>query len=491
MANLYALTGPDCMTLYWDLPAQPSERYEILLDGVPCGSTDKTHFTLQGLTPRTCYAVEVRPVGSIQVVTEGEKRPLDVTAEPWGAVGDGKTDNTAALQRVLDACGPEEYVYFPAGVYRTGALFGHSHLEIWLDKDAVLQGSSRPEDYEPRILSRFEGTEMMCYASLLNFGTLDHTAGPNCEDVRIWGEGTICGGGYDLAWGTIASERERMKEELAAMQDLVKTCENENTIPGRVRGRLINLSNCAHVRISGLTLADGPSWNVHMVYSRDIVTDHCTFRSKGIWNGDGWDPDSSEDCTLFGCTFYTQDDSVAIKSGKNPEGNRINRPTRGIRVFDCRSSFGHGICIGSEISGGIEDVRIWDCDLEDSQFGVMVKGTKKRGGGVQGLSVRRCRLPRVLVCQVGYNDDGVPGPHPPVFRDYLFEDLTLTGLYRDVDGDGSMKPCAPVELAGFDVPGYELEQVILRNLSLAGSETRQLLLKDCRRVCMENLNCVP
>lgn len=69
-----------------------------------------------------------------------------------------------------------------------------------------------------------------------------------------------------------------------------------------------------------------------------------------MWNGDGWDPNSSTNCTIFACEFCTGDDAVAIKSGKNPEGNIINRPTKHIRVFDCHSGFGHGICIGSEMS---------------------------------------------------------------------------------------------------------------------------------------------
>ena len=290
MPNLYALSGPDSITVYWDLPARPAPRYDVLVDGVRRGSTGKTHFTLRGLAPDAAYEIEVRPVGRVQACTEPPKRRLDVTTPPFGAVGDGRADDTAALQRAFDACGAGDCVYFPAGVYRSGALFGHSDMELYLEKDAVLQGSDRPEDYEPRIRSRFEGTEMECCASLLNFGTLDHAAGPNCQNVRIWGEGTIRGGGYALAWATIQREKERMKDQLAAMQDLVRSCENENTLPGRVRGRLVNLSNCRHVRIAGLTLADGPSWNVHMIYCRDIVTDHCTFRSEGIWNGDGWDP---------------------------------------------------------------------------------------------------------------------------------------------------------------------------------------------------------
>ena len=489
MSEIHLLTTPNSATLWWELPAQPPALYEVWLDGRPCCTVRCTHVTLEDLVPGADHRVQVKSVGEVRFSTPQPKRRLDVTAAPYFAVGDGKTMNRAALQRALDDCRPDQVIYFPAGVYLTGGLTGHGDTEIYLEEGAVLQGSGCPEDYLPRIPSRFEGIEMECYQSLLNFGHLDHTAGPNCKRVRIHGKGTIRGGGYPLAWGTIQSERERLKEEWAAMADLVRTCENENTIPGRVRGRLINLSNCEDVRISGLTLADGASWNVHMIYSRNIVTDHCTFRSEGIWNGDGWDPDSSENCTLFGCTFYTQDDSVAIKSGKNPEGNRIGRPTRRVRVFDCRSAFGHGVCIGSEISGGIEDVAVWDCDLTNSQCGLLVKGTAKRGGGVQGLTVRRCALPRVMVCQVGYNDDGEPGPRPPVFRDFLFEELTLTGRYQDVDGDGSIKPCAPVELSGFDVPGYELQNVTLRQLKLPGDEPQNIRLQHCRAVSLEQIEC--
>ena len=495
MANIYTLSGPDSLTVYWELPARPAARYDVFLDGARRGSTGKTHFTLRGLAPDTSYEIEVRPLGRVRARTEAPKRRLDVTAPPFGAAGDGVTDDTAALQRAFDACGAGDCVYFPAGVYRSGALFGHSDMELYLDRDAVLQGAAEPEAYAPRIRSRFEGTEMECYASLLNFGRLDHAAGPNCRNVRIWGEGTIRGGGYALAWATIQSEKERLREQLAAMPELVASCENENTIPGRVRGRLINLSNCEQVRIAGLTLADGPSWNLHMIYCRDIVTDHCTFRSEGIWNGDGWDPDSSERCTLFASVFYTQDDSVAIKSGKNPEGNLINRPARQIRVFDCRSAFGHGICIGSEISGGVEDVAVWDCDLAHSQYGLMVKGTPKRGGGVAGLSVRRCTLPRVMVCQVGYNDDGVAGPRPPVFRDFLFEDLTLTGRCLDADealdgGEGGgFRPCLPIQLEGFDAPGCQLQNAVLCRITLTGGGPESIRLARCQGVTIEDLRC--
>ena len=124
----------------------------------------------------------------------------------------------------------------------------------------------------------------------------------------------------------------------------------------------------------------------------------------------------------------------------------------------------------------------------------MVKGTRKRGGGVQGLSVRRCTLPRVMVCQVGYNDDGVPGPRPPIFRDFRFEALTLTGLCLDADqaldggAGGGFQPCVPIQLEGFDAPGYELQDVTLRRIRLTGGGTLQLA--RCKGVSLEDVECV-
>lgn len=382
-------------TVFWNKPenANADTVYEVSLDGGHSVHTNRTHYTFTELIPNTEYCVTVYNIGSIRICTSPARHRIYVTEEPYNAVGDGKTLNTAALQQAFTDCGPNDEVYFPAGIYLTGALNLHSCMAVYLEKDAVLQGSSDPTDYLPRIWSRFEGTEQECYRSLLNAGQLDHTAGANCENILLYGKGTISGGGHVLAERMIDIERENLREYLAQNAALVATCENDRTIPGRVRGRLINLSNCSRIRITGLTLQNGAAWNVHMIYCDDIVTDHCTLRSGGIWNGDGWDPDSSTNCTLFATEFETEDDSVAIKSGKNPEGNAINRPTKHICVFDCHSNGGHGICIGSEMSGGVADVQIWDCDIAASSNGIEIKGTPKRGGYVRNVTVRDCTSP--------------------------------------------------------------------------------------------------
>lgn len=490
--------------LYWDKPlgVSDSQVYELTLDGKEKITTKNTHYTWDLISPFEKHTVVINyetPEGifteTSQFVLPEKKNIIDITKAPYYANGDGQTMNTEAIQRALDDCKAGDCVYIPEGTYLTGALNVHSDTEIYISENAMLKGSGKPEDYLPRVLSRFEGTEMMCYRSLLNVGTLvsglteDRDNIPcTCSNVIIRGKGTICGGGYELAWNTIESERILLKEYLEVNKELVGTCENEDTIPGRVRGRLICINNCDNVWLSGLTLMDGASWNIHMIYSRNILTDHCTIKSKGIWNGDGWDPDSSENCTIYACDFQTGDDAIAIKSGKNPQGNEVNRPTKNIRIFDCTVSFGHGFAIGSEMSGGIEDVRIWDCDLTHSIYGFNIKGTKKRGGYIRDIHASNCIIPRINFHQVGYNDDGIPAKTPPKFHSCTFENMIITGVLDEADETG-YDVCAPIVLEGFDEDEYAIRDIVFKNITLKNQENRRencgIVISNCKNIKFE------
>ncbi len=486
--------------IFWDLPedADKSTEYDVLVNGKSAGKTNKTHYSLTGINPDTDMDVEIvmegKSLGRINVRTGSVKRKIDISLDPYNAVGDGKTMNTAAIQKALDDCDSTSYVYIPKGKFLTGALNMHSDTELFVDEGATLQGSEEPDDYLPKIHSRFEGYEMECYRSLLNLGELDHTnTGYSCENVVIRGGGSIMGGGWPLAKKTASLEAVRLKDYIASLGDKIKEYEKPETIAHRARGRLINMSNCKNIWIHGLKLGYGPAWNLHFIYSDSIVTDHCTIESKGVWNGDGWDPDSSTNSTIYACDFYTEDDSVAVKSGKNPEGNEINRPTRHIRVFDCICHFGHGLCMGSEMSGGIEDVRLWDCDMGPTWSGIEIKATKKRGGFVRGIVVRDITASHVMLHSVGYNDDGVGFPTPPVFEDCRFERMHLLGRFLDNNaGKNEWHDCPSILLSGFDEPGYEVRNVSFKDIEMENPAegTGSIEMQFCENVSFENMKSV-
>ena len=443
--------------LYWELPEgeRKGDVYEVWLDGSKAGETEKTHFGLDGLEEDRVYEVCLRAVRGGEELqkarfycrTKKEKTKIDVTQAPYFAKGDGETVNTEALQRAIDDCAPGQAVYFPEGVYMTGSLNLHSDMELYLDKGAVLKGTAEPDDYLPRRWSRFEGTEMECLSGLLNLGEVDHTAGPTSRNVVIRGGGTIEGGGRLLAERVIEAERERLKDYLAELGSKIEEYENADTIPGRVRPRLLHICNAEDISIHNVTLKNGASWNVHMIYSQNIVTYGCHFQSRNIWNGDGWDPDSSRNCVIFGCTFDTGDDAVAIKAGKNPEGNVINRPCEHIRIFDCVCQFGHGL---------------------------------KRGGYVKDIHAAHCIVPRLLFHSVGYNDDGIAGPHPPVFADCSFTDIDITRSKLN-EAEERMEPCEAMELCGFEEKEYHLRDVAFRDIRIAAGESAEETGEEAER----------
>lgn len=497
---LNSVSYSDKIILFWDIPVNYAEGdiFLIKLNGSPIGETTNFHFEAVGLSENTKHDFELihmhtngaaNKIGLLTCWTISRKNLIDITKSPYNAKGDGKTLNTKAIQKAINDCGKNDCVYIPNGDFMSGSLYLHSDMEIYLEKDAVLHGTSCETDYEPKIWSRFEGIELMSYAGLLNIGVLERNSGYSCRNVRIYGEGTICGGGIALAENVIEKEKILMKDYMASLGEKINECEKDVTIPGRVRPRLINMSCAQNIIISGITIMNGACWNVHMIYSDNIITHGCTFRSEKVWNGDGWNPDSSTNCVIFGCEFYTGDDAVAIKSGKNPEGNIINRPCEHIRIFDCTSHFGHGITIGSEMSGGINDVHIWNCDMKNSVYGIEIKATKKRGGYVRNIHAGYSCVCRVLMHSVGYNDDGDAAPEAPVFEDCIFENLKVTAGF--MDNDGKLHSCEAIELSGFDIPGHYIKNVRFRNIVIDSgvSQKHSVSLQCCDGISFENISC--
>lgn len=486
----------DEITVWWNKQWELSDdvSYRLLLDGNAVAKTKKTHYSFRNLSPETAYEVKVERtdgetvaevLGVLHLTTPKEKKRIDVTA--YGAVGDGETLNTESLQRAIDDCGENECVYFPSGIYMTGALDLHSNMELYLDEGAVLQGTANVDDYLPLRLTRFEGFELMGYSSFLNMGTLDHTAGPNCRNIVIRGGGAILGGGAAHCEAVIESEFARLKSDPELTSDDIKALESDRVLLASVRPRLINISNCENVVISGLTMGYGASWNVHFIYSRNIVTYGCKMVSQGVWNGDGWNPDSSENCVIFDTEFNTGDNSIAVKSGKNLEGIEIGRPSVDVRIFDCRG--GKSIGIGSEMSGGISDVYIWDCDFTVNEMGLSIKLNPERGGYMRNIVVRNCRFSSIRARSRYFAENCKPAKKLSVVEDFLFQNVELTG--SPLLNDGKNLPSEVLLLDGLDEKDHYFNRFTFDGLRIHKREDgkpQKILVQNTKNLTFKNIS---
>lgn len=293
-----------------------------------------------------------------------------MTIESFGAVGDGKTLITREIQAAIDACEAGGTVVIPKGIFVSGALFLKSDMTLRLEAGAVLLGSSDAVDY-PVFPYRFEGLETLCYASLINTANPE---GQRLRNITIEGEGTVDANGVAL-----------FEQEMAEKA-------------GK-RGRAICLRGVDHVRLSGITVRQSPAWCVHLIYCQQVEVSGVKIYAKcdengklycGIFNGDGLDIDSCRDVQVRQCVIASQDDCIAIKSGKDKEGRKVGIPSEDILVEDCDFRSGFGVVIGSEASSGVRNVLVRNCRFENAYSVGNVKSPRGRGGVIENIVYEDC-----------------------------------------------------------------------------------------------------
>lgn len=443
--------------LLWDKPGdyRNTIRYHIILNGKEIGTSTRCNYLFNALQPSKVYTCTVKAEdkegkqslnsAAVKFTTKAAGKVLNVT--DFGAKGDGATLNTKAIQKAIDACPKGGTVLIPEGTFLSGALNLKSYMTLEIAKNGVLKGSGNTDDYLPFYNNRFEGWEMKTFASLLNAGVMNNKGGFSIEQLAVKGEGTISGGGGALGKAMI----------------------DKNGI--RSRGRLICFMNCRDVEIGGLQIKDSPCWTIHYIYSKGITCHDLNIVSTAH-NGDGLDPDSSDDSYIFNCSFSTGDDCIAIKSGKNPEGFIIGKPTRNVRITDCEFTRGHGISIGSEMSGGVSDVLVRDCKAGALLHGMQIKGTKERGGYVKNVTVADCQLLKITVFSaVNYNNDGASAPEPPTFENYVFSNIDLSKA-------NAKEPV--ININGFKDPAHKLKSVKFNDVTLP--DGAKVLVNDVENV---------
>jgi polygalacturonase len=371
----------------------------------------------------------------------------------YGAKGDGLTNCTGAFQKAIVACSKAGggRVVVPQGTFLSGAIHLNNNVNLVVSKGATIKFSKDPSDYLPVVFSRWEGTELMNYSPFIY--AFDQ------RNIAITGEGTLDGqSGNDSWWPWNGRANYGWKEgtpnQRADRTALQQMAEQGLPVKQRVFGaghylrpQFIQPYRCHNVLIEGVQIINSPMWEINPVLSTNVTVRGVKISSHGP-NNDGCDPESCTDVLIEDCDFDTGDDCIAIKSGRNADGRRLNVPTQNIIVRNCRMRDGHGgITIGSEITGGVRNLFAENCHLDSKNLdhALRVKNNAMRGGLLENLHFRNLEVGQVAhaVVTIDFNyEEGAKGNFTPVVRNYSVEGLVSAKSNYAVDIQGL--PSAPV-----------------------------------------------
>lgn len=299
----------------------------------------------------------------IYVILAGFRSEKEYLITNYGAVSDTVTINTSFIQKAIDRCAADGggTVVIPKGTFISGSVFLKPKVNLRIAKHGILKGSVNPQDYV-QINTRWEGEEKKWSACLLNADGL--------TDIKIYGEGQIDGSG--LVW-------------------------TKRGWRGSPYGkpRLVGLQNCSNIEVSGLQLHNQASWGLFVLYSKNIeIKNLCITAAHNIPSSDGIDIDSGNQIHITGCYIDVNDDCISIKSGKDEDGLRVNKPSENILIEKCTFGYGHGgVAMGSETSGGIRNILVKNCIAEaDNWAPIRFKTQPSRSGVVENITYQNIIL---------------------------------------------------------------------------------------------------
>lgn len=411
-----------CLELEGREPFFAPEKYTIYLNGSAHRECDKNVFTLRSLSPDSQYFVEAAGQ-SLTFSTLGESSCFNVRL--FNAVGDGVHDDTGAFSAAV-ACLPEGgTLYVPKGTYLLKPVFLKSDMTLYLDEGAVLVGVTDRMEYAtlPGLigdinLGTWQGEEVTCFASLLT--------AYNCKNITITGGGVIDGNATAGDW-----------------------YQNHRVMRVAWRPRGVFFNRCANVTMFGITVKNTPSWNVHPYFCRDVkLYDLTLLNPAGMPTTDGIDPDTCHGVEIAGVDISVGDDCIAIKSGTIEQAKKYRLPCSDIVIRNCRMRSGHGgVVLGSELSGGIQNVTVEQCLFEGTDRGFRIK--TRRGRGRIGITdnivfndivMRNVKVPFVvnMYYNMGdntghteyvYTTEKLPvDDRTPYIGRFTFKDMTCTGV---------------------------------------------------------------
>ena len=366
----------------------------------------------------------------------------------YGASGDGRTDNTAAFQKAISACNAAGggHVVVPSGIYVTGAIYLKSQVDLHLNAGSTLLFSGDASKY-PLVLTRYEAIEC------LNHSPMIYAHGE--RNIALTGSG-ILDASNTASWNN-GSDRAGVLEPLVA----AGIPPLQRNVSGKLRSTFVEPYSCTNVLIQGVTLRKSQFWQLHPTLCTNVIVDGVTTSIAG-GNTDSCDPECCDHVVIENCTLKAGDDNIAIKSGRDADGRRINVPTQNVVIWNNQFEGTQGaIALGSELTGGIQNIYAYNNSIVGSgtNYALYVKSNTQRGGFARNVHIDTLHGAHLhsAVASFDMHYAGQTGTFLPDFRgpftlnNVLLDTapivLNLNGLSNDFIGLMSLSNCAFTNIA--------------------------------------------
>ena len=408
----------------------------------------------------------------------------------YGAKRDGSASATAAIGAAIQAARAAGggTVYIPAGQYVTGPIELVSNLVLEIDAGAVLRFPVVRD--LPYTKGRLEGVEGLTPVPLIG--------GHDLENVTIRGRGTITTDNAE--WLKLVRGAD-LADARAAWTHVLRTLELKQPVAEEayrkaapaLRPSFIRTMESRNILIEGIHIVGSPMWTIHLLYSQNVAIRDVTIETYPGGNTDGIDVDSSRDVRISNCYLDTGDDAICLKSGKDADGLRVNRPTENVAITNCTVHHGHGaVVLGSETSGGIRNVAASNMVCQGTQKGVRVKSTRGRGGSIDNIRFDQWTMNDVgegiNVTNYYTKAPGEPvSARTPVFRNIVVSNMTIqrAGAVGTVEGLPEM-PVDGLQIANIVASGkaglsaYNTRALELRHVQVNVESGPAFLVRDSR-----------
>ncbi len=327
----------------------------------------------------------------------------------FGGIGDGVSMNTEAFQKAFEALEKKGggKLIVPPGVWYTGPIVFKSNVNMHLEKGALILFNPDIDLYDI-VPTVFEGLDTQRCQSPIS--------GSGLKNIAITGEGTINGSGEawrplrkfkvtDRHWKSVVNSGGVMlgkdywfpsqksldgflKSDMNVPKGMV-TADDWLAIKDFLRPVMVSFIECENVYLQGVLFENSPSWNIHPLMCTNLIVDNITVRNPSYaQNGDGIDIESCVNVLVINSLFDVGDDAICIKSGKDLDGRKRNRPTENVIIDNCKVFRGHGgFVVGSEMSGSVRNISVKNCQFLGTDVGLRFKSTRGRGGVVENIYI--------------------------------------------------------------------------------------------------------